>query len=202
MLCFISLSSKQKTYFPMTAVIGTYDNVEKALAAIQELIAAGYPSDNLSLTGRLGSEVYTHGSHHAGTTETVNRNDASNATTKTMAVLRKSAIFGVPELGYLFAGGALISYMAYSVRSEEMIDLATILESFGFEDVVAERYANDIKKGKYMVIAHGSHNEITKATQVLEKHITYAEAEGDVVEGFNLGKWLKSLNTDFPLAGS
>lgn len=118
-----------------------------------------------------------------------------------MTVLNKSAVFAVPELGHFFAAGALISYVANYVRSNAEAGLGSILESLGFEEVVAFDYAKNIEDGKFMVIAHGSHNEIAKAGEILEKHITYAEAEGDKVSRFDLTKWLKSLNSDFPLAG-
>jgi hypothetical protein len=179
----------------MNAVIGTYDTFEKAVSAFNELKTAGYPVNNISVAGLLAhNKVENDGLH-------VDPQVAGKLVSSSLQLVSEAAIFAVPEFGYLFAAGGIIPTISRLNRRDQFAGISTILNEIGVDKELANEYTRTMEGGKYMIIAHGDSTQITMASEILEKHITYSLAAGNHVKKFNLGEWIKNLNTDFPLGG-
>ena len=179
----------------MNSIIGTYDNFGKAMDAFKELKHAGYPVQNISITGLVQGATVNHGSLH------INNTVAGTMIATALESVSEAAVFTVPELGYLFAAGGIIGTISKLNRADSFAGLSRILGFIGIDQDIVPGYTNNLEKGKFMVLAHGTSHDITIAAEILEKHITYSDAEGNHVSKFDLGNWIKNLNTDFPLGG-
>lgn len=199
---FASLTKQSLKLLHMNAVIGTYQNIDKGMNALKELIYAGYPIQQISLAGRVTSEIKHGYKGKEGDTILVNGTLAGNAIAHSLEYLNGAAIFEIPEFGYLFATGAVVASIAKYTLNHRSASMAQVIHQLGIDEEVAYAYNAQLEEGKFMLITHGSHSDITKATEILEKHITYAEAEGDKVLGFDLSNWINFNDHSFPLTGA
>jgi hypothetical protein len=150
----------------MESKIGIYESHEKALEAVERLIKAGHPLKSISLIG----EVQIINDHlYLKSLETVKYAPIPiGALVGIMTgLLTGLGIFAIPGFGLLYGAGAIVGAMAGLDFGIIGGGLASIFVNMGIKKDKVIKYAEHIKKGRFVVIAHGTQKEIKKAEDVL-----------------------------------
>lgn len=154
-----------------SAVVALYDTHEKAEAAVRELERSGFDMRKLSIIGKdYQTEEDVVGYYTTG--------DRMKAWGRTGAfwgglwgLLFGSAFFLIPGIGPLLAAGPVVAWIIGALEGAVVVGgLSAVgagLYSIGIpEDSVIE-YETEIKAGKFVVIAHGSPEEVSKTKDTL-----------------------------------
>lgn len=158
--------------------VAIYPTHTDAEAAIKELQKSGFEMKKLSIIGR----DYHTDEHVVGY---YNMGDRMQVWGKTGAfwgglwgLFFGSAFFWIPGLGPLLVAGPLVTWIVGALESAVMVGgLSAIgagLYSLGIPKDSILRYETALKTGKFVLIAHGSLEEITHAKNILNH--TNAEA--------------------------
>jgi uncharacterized membrane protein len=159
-----------------SAVIAIYDTHEEAEKAISELQKSGFDMKKLSIVGKdYQSEEEVVGYYNTG--------DRMKLWGKTGAfwgglwgLMFGSALFLIPGIGPLVAAGPLVSWIVGALEGAVVVGglsaLGAGLYSIGIPKDSIIEYESQIKMGKYVVIAHGSPDEVsmTQKPLALTKH--------------------------------
>lgn len=167
----------------MRATIGVYEDQAKAIAAIEELKAAGFPEKQISMLHRSAGE------HPAdpGENEEGEGIDSDNAMQNPMRVaatgvgigavvgpvlgaLAGVGVLAIPGLGILVGAGALAGAIAgldVGIIGGGIISaLAIARMNKHHEDL----YHEHLEAGRYIIVTQGSEEEIAHAREVLHSH--------------------------------
>jgi uncharacterized membrane protein len=159
-----------------SAVVAVYDTHVDAEKAVRELQKSGFDMRKLSIVGKdYQKEEEVVGYYNTG--------DRMKAWGKTGAfwggvwgLMFGSAFFLIPGIGPLLAAGPLVGWIIGALESAVVVGglsaLGAGLYSIGIPKDSIIEYETQIKSGKYVVIAHGSPEEVgkTKATLGVTKH--------------------------------
>ena len=159
-----------------SAVVAIYETHEEAEEAVRELQRSGFDMQKLSIVGKdYQTEEEVVGYYTAG--------DRMKAWGKTGAfwgglwgMLFGSAFFFIPGIGPLLAAGPLVGWIIGVLESAVMVGglsaLGAGLYSIGIPKDSIIEYETQIKAGKFVVIVHGSPDEVSKskATLAATKH--------------------------------
>ena len=153
------------------AVIAVYENHESAEEAVKELQKSGFDMKNLSVVGKeYHTDEQVVGYYNAG--------DRMKYWGKQGAfwggfwgLLFGSAFFWVPGIGTLLAAGPLVGWIVAALEDAVIVGgLSAIgagLYSIGIPKDSIIAYEASIKAGEYLVVAHGSSDDATKARSIL-----------------------------------
>ena len=153
-------------------VVGVYDVMSKAEEAIRKLDRTGFPIKQVSIVGQnLQSEKEVVGYVTAG--------DIAKGGAGTGAwvgglfgLLIGAAFLWVPGLGPLIVAGPLSAALLGGVEGAAVGaaggGLLGALFGWGVSKQHILKYEENLRGGKYLVVAHGSDNEIERARNVLE----------------------------------
>jgi uncharacterized membrane protein len=154
-----------------SAVVAVYDTHVEAEEAVRELQRSGFDMQKLSIVGKeYQTEETVVGYYTTG--------DRMKAWGKTGAfwgglwgLLFGSAFFLIPGIGPLLVAGPLVAWIVGALEGAVVVGgLSAVgagLYSIGIpEDSVIE-YETEIKAGKFVVIAHGSPDEVSKTKYTL-----------------------------------
>ena len=153
------------------SAVAVYDGHTDAEKAILTLAESGFDMRKLSLVGRDYST-------QEGVIGYYNTGERMKAWGKTGAfwgmlwgMLFGSALFVIPGVGPLFAAGPLVSWIVAGLEGATVVGgmsaLGAGLFSIGIPKDSVLSYETQIKAGKFVVIAHGTRDEIDKAKAVL-----------------------------------
>jgi hypothetical protein len=153
------------------SVVAIYPHIDQAEEAVQQLGKGGFPIDHVSIIAKdLGTEKKVHGF--------VTSCDVAKSSARTGAwvggifgLLVGAAFLWVPGVGPLIVAGSLSSALLGGV--EGAVAGAAISGTFGWlaglgiskQHIL--KYEESVKAGKYLVIAHGSTEDVTKARGIL-----------------------------------
>jgi hypothetical protein len=153
------------------SVVGIYTSMDAAEDAVRQLGQGGFPIQNVSIIARdLGTESKVHGF--------VTSCDVAKSSARTGAwvggifgLLAGAAFLWVPGVGPLVVAGSLASVLLGGVEGA-VAGAATTgvlgwLFSLGIGKQHILKYEQSVQAGKYLVIAHGSPDDVAKAKQVL-----------------------------------
>lgn len=155
------------------SVIGIYDSMAKAEAAVHTLRQRGFPTGQISLVAKdLESEKEVHGYVTDG--DVVKSSAAAGAWAGGLfGFLIGAAFVWVPGFGPLFVAGplaaALVGGMEGAAVGAAGMGLLGGLLAWGVSQEQITEYEEAVKAGKYLVIAHGTAAETEKAHQILEE---------------------------------
>ena len=169
----------------MKATIGVYNDQKAALAAIEELKAAGFPAKQISLLHK--SDTTEHHAADPGENEEGIGVDSDNAYQNPMRIaatgvgigavvgpvlgaLAGVGILAIPGLGVLVGAGALAGAIAgldVGIIGGGIISALAIAQvNKHHEDL----YHEHLQAGRYIVVAQGDESEIEHARQTLHEH--------------------------------
>ena len=166
------------------AVVGIFDSHIKAETSIKELQRSGFDMKKLSIVGKdYHPEEHVVGYYNVG--------DRLKVWGKLGAfwggfwgLLFGSALFFIPGIGPLVVFGPLVTWIVAALEGAVVIGglsaLAAALYSIGIPKDSVVKYETAIKSAKFLVIAHGTADEVAKAKSVLE---TAGAAQIDVHSG-------------------
>ena len=155
-----------------SAVVGTYDSHNEAEAIIKELQRSGFDMKKLSIVGKdYHSEEHVIGYYNAG--------DRMKVWGKLGAfwggfwgLLFGSALFIIPGIGPLVVFGPLVGWIVGALEGAAVLGglsaLGAGLYSIGIPKDSIMQYEAALKSDKFLVIAHGTADEVAKAKSILE----------------------------------
>lgn len=153
------------------SVVATYPSHLAAEAAIKELQKSGFDMKTLSIIGRdYHTDEQVVGYYNAG--------DRMKLWGKTGAfwggmwgLLFGSAFFFIPGIGPLLVAGPFISSIVGALEGAVLVGgLSAVgagLYSLGIPKNTILQYETALKTGKFVLIAHGSLDETTRAKEIL-----------------------------------
>lgn len=168
------------------AVVGIFNSHTEAETSIKELQQAGFDMTKLSIVGKdYHTEEHVVGFYNIG--------DRMKVWGKQGAfwggfwgMLFGSALFVIPGVGPLFVFGPLAIWIVGALEGAVMVGglgaLAAALYSIGIPKNSSMQYETALKSDKFLVIAHGSAEEVAKAKSIL---VTAGAAHIDVHSGLH-----------------
>ena len=153
------------------AVVAIYHTHADAEAAVKELQKAGYDMTKLSIVGKdYHTEEHVTGYYTTG--------DRMKYWGKLGAfwggiwgLLFGAAFFAIPGLGAILAAGPVVAWIVGALEGAVVVGgldaLAAGLYSIGIPKDSVLKYETALKSAKFLLIAHGSPAEATKAQQIL-----------------------------------
>jgi uncharacterized membrane protein len=155
------------------SIVATYPTHTAAEAAVKELQQSGFDMKKLSIVGRdYHTDEHVVGYYNVG--------DRMKAWGKTGAfwgglwgLLFGSAFFWIPGLGPLLVAGPLVSWIVGALEGAVLVGglsaLGAGLYGLGIPKDSILQYETAIKTGKFVLIAHGTIDDITHAKEILNR---------------------------------
>lgn len=153
------------------SAVGLFSNHQDAESAVKELQKCGYDMKKLSVVGKdYHSEENVIGYYNTG--------DRMATWGKfglfwgwIWGLLFGSAFFLIPGIGPVMVGGPLVSYiigaLEISVITGGLTALGGALASIGIPNDSVIRYETALKADKFILIVHGTLQEVAKAKDIL-----------------------------------
>ena len=154
-----------------SAVVAIYDTHHEAENAVRELQRAGFDMQTLSIV----SKDYHSEEEVVGYYATGHRMQAWGKMSAIWGgfwgLLFGSAFFIIPGIGPVLAAGPLVGWIMGVLEGPEVVGglsaLGAGLYSIGLPKNSIIEYETQIKAGKFILIAHGSPDEVSKAKATL-----------------------------------
>ena len=165
-----ALTSNERT--ENGAVVGIYSSHTAAEASIKELQRSGFDMKRLSIVGKdYHTEEHVVGYYNTG--------DRVKVWGKLGAfwgglwgLLFGSALFFVPGIGPLIVFGPLVTWIVAGLEGAAVVGglsaMGAVLYGIGIPKDSVMQYETALKSDKFLVIAHGGSDEVTKARRILE----------------------------------
>ncbi len=162
----------------MNAAIGVYDSHEKAIEAVRQLKARGYPIKQLSIIGKAEIEEVVDSDLHVQPKNPISLTGVGIGTTlgATLGVLTGVGLFAIPGLGFLYGAGAVVGAIAGIDFGLIGGGIASVFATVGLKDEDAKKYQENLAEGKFIVVAHGDKDEVSRALSLLETHGSHSHA--------------------------
>jgi uncharacterized membrane protein len=154
------------------AVVAIYNTHTKAEAAINELQKVGFDMKKLSIVGK---DYHTE-EHVAGYYTTGDRmrywGKLGAFWGGLWGCLFGAGFFLIPGIGPIVAAGPLVSWIVGGLEGAVVVGglsaLGAGLYSIGIPQENIIKYETAVKSGKYLLIAHGTVDEIAKAKEIVD----------------------------------
>lgn len=155
-----------------SAIVGIYHSHTDAEACVKELQRSGFDMKKLSIVGKdYQTEEHVVGYYNAG--------DRMKLWGKRGAfwggfwgLLFGSALFVIPGIGPLIVFGPLVAWIVGALESAVVVGglsaLGAGLYSIGIPKNSIVQYEAALKSDKFLVIAHGTADEVAKAKSIIE----------------------------------
>jgi hypothetical protein len=169
----ITTNNERKTMTKNNSVVAIYKSHVEAEAAIKELQQSGFDMKKLSIVGR----DYHTDEHVVGY---YNTGDRMKRWGKTGAFwggfwgfLFGAGFFWIPGVGQVLAAGPLVSWIIGALEGAIVVGglgvVGAGLYGLGIPKDSILQYETAIKSGKFVLIAHGSPEEATRAHEVIAR---------------------------------
>jgi hypothetical protein len=154
------------------AMVGIFNTHVEAETSIKELQHAGFDMKKLSIVGKdFHTEEHIVGYYNAG--------DRMKVWGKLGAfwggfwgLLFGSALFVIPGIGPLVVFGPLVTWIVGALEGAVLAGglgaFAAALYSIGIPHDSCLQYETAVKSNKFLVIAHGTRNDVATAKNILE----------------------------------
>jgi uncharacterized membrane protein len=153
------------------SVVAIYASHPEAEAAVKELQRAGFEMKQLSIVGRdYHTDEHVVGYYNAG--DRMKYWGTRGAFWGGIwGLLFGSAFFWVPAIGPLLVAGPLVTWMIGAMEGAVVVGGLSVigagLYSLGIPKDSIVRYETAIKNGSFVLIAHGSPDDVARAHQVI-----------------------------------
>jgi len=161
----------------MNSAIGVYTDHDMAMDAVKKLNDAGFPVKQLTIMGKAETEIVDdelrvvekpHTAAIAGV-------GAGTALGTAVGILTGVGLFMIPGVGFLYGAGALVGAIAGFDFGLIGGGIASVLATVGVKGDIAKKYHDALEAGNYLVVAHGSKEEVAKAGEILNTHGTHLD---------------------------
>jgi uncharacterized membrane protein len=156
-----------------SSTVATYPSHTAAEAAIKELQRSGFDMKKLSIVGR----DYHTDEHVVGYYNTGDRmkywGKLGAFWGGLFGFIFGSAFFFIPGIGPLLVGGPLVGWIVGALEGAAVVGsvdaIAAALYSIGIPKDSILRYETAMKTDKFVLIAHGSADEATRARDIIAR---------------------------------
>lgn len=156
---------------PVDPVIAVHDTHEAASATVQALHRAGFDLGKLSIVGK----GYQTEEHPLGFFTMGDRIKAwGGAGTFWGAIwglLLGAAVVIVPPMGVVVAAGPIVAILVGALEGAVLVGglsaIAAALTSLGLSSDEALRYEGELRADRFLVIVHGSEDEVERARAIM-----------------------------------
>jgi hypothetical protein len=154
------------------AMVAVYNTHIEAEAGIKELQKAGFAMKKLSIVGKdYHSDESVVGYYNTG--------DRMRHWGKLGAfwggiwgLLFGSAFFMIPGFGPILVAGPLVAWLVGALEGAVVVGglsaIGAALYSIGIPENSVVKYETAIKAGKYVIVAHGTADEVANAKKIIE----------------------------------
>jgi hypothetical protein len=153
------------------SVVAIFDQHTQAEAAVKCLQKAGFDMKNLSIVGKgYHTDEKVVGYYNAGD-RMLYWGSQGAFWGGFWSLLFGSGIFMLPGIGPLLVAGPMVVWMVGALESAAVIGgisaLGAALFSIGIPENSILQYETSIKAGKFMMLVHGTPDEVTRAKAIL-----------------------------------
>jgi uncharacterized membrane protein len=158
------------------SAVAVFHTHQKAEEAIRELQKSGFDIKKLSIIGKdYHTEEHVVGYYNTG--DRMKSWGANGAFWGALwGMLFGSAFFAIPGLGPVLVAGPLVGLIIASLEGAAVVGgigvLGGALASIGVPENSVVNYIAEIKTGKFLLIVHGTGDEVERAKQMIEKSPT------------------------------
>jgi hypothetical protein len=155
------------------SVIAVFRSMEQAEDAVQKLSEAKFPVNQISIIAKnLHSEKQVHG--YVTACDVSKRAASAGAWVGGLfGILVGAAFLWLPGVGPVIIGGSLAAMLAGGVEGAlagaAVSGIFGLLAGWGVSKQHILKYQEEVKAGNYLVIAHGTPEEVNQARAVLDK---------------------------------
>ena len=155
-----------------TAVFGIYQNAGQAERTVDQLLAAGFSSDDISvlLPDNKTSKDFAHEKNTKAPEGTTTGVTTGGAIGGTLGLLAGIGALAIPGLGPFIAAGPIMAALAGLGVGGAVGGLIGALVGMGIPEYEAKRYEGRIKDGGVLLSVHcDTSEEITRAKEILKQ---------------------------------
>ncbi len=173
----------------MNTAVATYATQSRADDALRHLQTAHFPMRKVSMFGRDQSSqehvigFYVLGRDYSSEERVLGLPNVAQGMKffgqretlwgRSWGALYGSALFIIPGLGHVVVLGPLVQWIVDALEAEgrfgDMTVLGVALEGAGIPKVNIRRYEAAVAEDQFMVLAHGTTEEVVAATRLLER---------------------------------
>jgi hypothetical protein len=154
-----------------TAVFGIYKSGESAERAVDSIIAAGFPSSDISvlLPDTRSTKAFAHEKDTKAPEGTTAGVTAGGAIGGTLGVLAGIGALAIPGVGPLIAAGPIMAGLAGLGIGGAVGGIVGALVGMGIPEYEAKRYEGQVKGGGTLLSVHcDTSEEISRAKDLLK----------------------------------
>ncbi|MBM3465037.1 MAG: DUF1269 domain-containing protein [Armatimonadetes bacterium] len=157
------------------AVVTVFDSHDAAEAAVKELVTSGFDAKKLSIVGKdYHTEEHVVGFYNTGD-RVASWGKFGAFWGGLWGFLFGSALFFVPGVGPILVAGPLVAWIVAGLEGALVVGglsaLGAALVSIGIPKDSVLQYETEIKASKFLLVAHGTPDEVNKAKDILsQKH--------------------------------
>jgi hypothetical protein len=163
-----------------SAAVAVYASHDDADAAIKALQKAGFDMKKLSIVGKdFRTEEHAIGYYNTG--DRVKFWGKTGAFWGGLAgILFSSAFLLIPVVGHIIVLGPLVSSIIGGLEGAAVVGsgsaLFAALVGLGIPKDTVVQYENEVKAGRFLVLAQGAQEEVTRAREILRASKPTADA--------------------------
>jgi hypothetical protein len=154
-----------------TAVFGIYQNAKQADRTVDDLLAAGFSNDDISvlLPDNEGTKDFAHDKSTKAPEGTAAGVTTGGIIGGTLGLLAGIGVLAIPGVGPFIAAGPIMSALAGLGAGGAVGGLIGALVGMGIPEYEAKRYEGHIKAGGILLSVHCDTSEqITRAKDLLK----------------------------------
>ncbi len=161
-----------------STVVGFFDNLPEAQAAVQDLVSQGIPRDDISLTANNARGEYADSATDAGTGDRGNHAGSGAAAGAGIGavlggiggLLVGLGALAIPGIGPIVAAGPLAAALAGAGIGAAAGGLVGALTGMGIPEEDAHTYAEGVRRGGSLVTVHADENRYGAIADILNRH--------------------------------
>jgi hypothetical protein len=178
-----------------TAVYGIFHNRSQAENAVDQLIAAGFRTEDISvlLAENVGTKDFAHEKHTKAPEGTATGAAAGGVVGGTLGLLAGIGALAIPGLGPFIAAGPIMALLAGAGAGGVVGGLVGALVGMGIPEYEAKRYEGRIKEGGILMSVHCDNSDWTKKAKEMLKQTGAEDISSTGESGADFAKTDKPL---------